>query len=104
MIGEPRKPLVTALRFPNVVRFVDLYDEFCLDYMPFLGMALLNIVLFRSWAFNAVELFLVLVPMWLFNILRVIPPRWFLVSLVAKYWWMGWMTGFFINIWTIQSY
>jgi hypothetical protein len=67
-------------------------------------MALLNIVLFRSWVFNAVEIYLVLVPIWLFNVLKIVPPRFFLISLITKFWWMGWMLGFFINIWTIKTY
>jgi hypothetical protein len=86
------------------VRFIELYELFLYDYLPYLGMAVINVVMFRSWAFNCVELFLVLVPMWLFNILKLVPPRYLIVSMFAKFWWSGWMLGFFINIWTIQSY
>ena len=103
-MAEVRPPPVIEVRSPCLVKFIELFELFLYDYLPYLGMAVLNVIIFRSWAFNLVELFLVLVPMWLFNILKLVPPRYLCLSLVTKFWWSGWMLGFFINIWTIQSY
>lgn len=77
------------------------YEELLLDYLPYFIIGVLNVVAFRCYAFCLVNLFLVLIPILLFNIARLMrcPIPWIIA--LGKFWWAGWLMGWFINFWTI---